>query len=106
MTTIEPGTRRTRPLDSGERAGARVIGILIGMLGLIGFINSFTRVRAAAESWGFGSLSFTVPLGTDVAIAAFSGLDILLARLDMRIKWVRFVPWVLTAATIFLNVSG
>jgi hypothetical protein len=33
-------------------------------------------------------------------------LAAMLARLDMRPRWVRLVPWGLTAATIYLNVAG
>jgi len=40
----------------------------------------------------------------DLGIAVFSALDIVLARLDLRPRWVRLVPWTLTAATVYLNV--
>jgi hypothetical protein len=42
----------------------------------------------------------------DLGIAVFSALDIVLARLDLRPRWVRLVPWTLTAATVYLNVAG
>ncbi|TDD36831.1 DUF2637 domain-containing protein [Actinomadura sp. KC06] len=35
-----------------------------------------------------------------------AALDIVLARLDMRIRWLRFIPWALTGATVYLNVAG
>ena len=47
-----------------------------------------------------------MPLGIDLAIAVFSAMDIVLARLDMRPRWVRLVPWSLTAVTIYLNAAG
>src|SRR5690606_26504629 len=53
----------------------------------------------------FGPLAFLLPLGIDLGIAAFSALDIVMARLDMRVRWLRLVPWALTAATVYLNVS-
>jgi hypothetical protein len=75
------------------------------MLGALGFANSYASVaRAAAPS--FGRLAPSVPIGTDLAIAVFSAIDIVLARLDMRPRWVRLLPWGLTAATVYLNVSG
>ncbi|MDL4777596.1 DUF2637 domain-containing protein [Actinomadura xylanilytica] len=74
-------------------------------LGLLGFVNSFARVADAARS-SFGWFAFTVPIGIDVGIAVFSALDIVLARLDMRIRWLRLVPWSLTGATVYLNIAG
>src|SRR6266851_187217 len=59
------------------------------------------RARPLTE----GELAATVPLGIDLAIAVFSAMDIVLARLDMRPRWVRLIPWSLTAATIYLNVA-
>jgi hypothetical protein len=78
---------------------------MVAALGVLGFVNSFRAVsRAAAAS--FGGLAPTVPLGIDLAIAVFSAMDLVLARLDMRPRWVRLVPWALTGATIYLNVAG
>ena len=65
-----------------------VIAVLAAVLGLIGFANSFRAVAAAARA-SFGPLALTVPLGIDLGIAVFSALDIVLARLDMRPRWVR-----------------
>ena len=108
MTTIDvaaPAAGRARPLTDGELAAAWWVGAAAAALGVLGFVNSFRAVaRAAVPS--FGELAPTVPLGIDLAIAVFSAMDIVLARLDMRPRWVRLVPWSLTAATIYLNVAG
>lgn len=94
-----------QPLTGGELAAARATGALTAVLGLLGFANSYASVaRAAAPS--FGRLAPTVPVAIDLAIAVFSAMDIVLARLDMRPRWVRLLPWALTAATVYLNVSG
>ncbi|MCO5987089.1 DUF2637 domain-containing protein [Actinoallomurus spadix] len=82
-----------------------VVGGLVAALGLLGFVNSFARVAAAARA-SFGWFAFTVPIGIDLGIAVFSALDIVLARLDMRIRWLRLIPWSLTGATVYLNVAG
>lgn len=102
-----PGTpeRRPLPLARGEIRVVCAVAVMVAALGLLGFLNSFAAVSAAARP-AFGGLSPTVPLGTDLAIAAFSAMDIVLARLDMRPKWVRAVPLALTGATIYLNVAG
>jgi len=97
--------RRARPLTRGERHAVSVTGVLAAVLGLIGFANSFRAVADAARA-SFGALAVTVPIGVDLGIAVFSALDIVLARLDLRRRWVRLVPWSLTAATVYLNVTG
>jgi hypothetical protein len=96
---------RARPLTEGEQLAAWTVAVMVAALGVLGFVNSFRAVaRAAVPS--FGALAPTVPLGIDLAIAVFSAMDLVLARLDMRPRWVRLVPWSLTAATIYLNVAG
>jgi hypothetical protein len=95
---------RTRPLSDTETKVTGAVAAGVGALGLIGFVNSFAAVRDAAEE-SFGRLAWTVPTGIDLGIAVFSALDIVLARLDMRLPWLRLVPWSLTAATVYLNLA-
>jgi hypothetical protein len=104
-TTGTTGSERLREITRREWQVISVVGLGAGLLGLIGFANSFGRVRSAAVP-SFGDLAWTVPLGIDLGIAVFSALDIVLARLDMRPRWLRLIPWSLTAATIWLNVAG
>lgn len=85
----------------------RVVGAVstaVGALGLLGFVNSFHRVDATAQP-SFHGLAWTVPTGIDLGIFVFSALDIVLAILDMRIVWLRLIPWALTAVTIQLNIA-
>jgi len=99
-----PADRRARPLTDHEHAAVNAVGAAVGALGLLGFVNSFAAVERAA--WpSFGPLAPTVPLGIDLGIAIFAALDIVLARLDMRPRWVRLIPWTLTGATVYLNVA-
>jgi Protein of unknown function (DUF2637) len=107
MTTMDaaaPAAGRARPLTDGELAAAWWVGAAAAALGVLGFVNSFRAVARAAVS-SFGELAPTVPLGIDLAIAVFSAMDIVLARLDMRPRWVRLIPWSLTGATVYLNVA-
>ncbi|GAA5033775.1 DUF2637 domain-containing protein [Actinopolymorpha pittospori] len=99
-----PADVRCRPLSDPELAATVVVGVLVGLLGLIGLVTSFATVAAAAAP-AFGRLAWLVPVGVDVGILVFSALDLVLARLDMRVVWLRLVPWSLTAATIYLNVA-
>jgi len=47
-----------------------------------------------------------LPVGIDVAIPVFTAANLLLIRLDMRLSWVRWVPWALTFITCWLNVAA
>jgi hypothetical protein len=94
-----------RALAGAERRAVIAVAVAVGLLGLIGFANSFAKVAKAALPT-FGALAPTVPLGIDLGVAAFSAIDIVLARLDMRPRWVRLIPWALTAVTVYLNVTG
>ncbi|MGW6505116.1 DUF2637 domain-containing protein [Nonomuraea angiospora] len=94
-----------RPLAEGERTAIVTTAAATGALGLLGFLNSFERVASAAGP-SFGWFAWTVPLGIDLGIAVFSALDIVLARLGMRLGWLRSIPWALTAATVYLNVAA
>ncbi|GAA4483735.1 hypothetical protein GCM10023191_005830 [Actinoallomurus oryzae] len=100
-----PAPAEVRTLTEHEQTAIAVVGGLVAALGLLGFVNSFARVAAAAHA-SFGQLAFTVPVGIDVGIGVFSALDIVLARLDMRLRWLRLIPWSLTGATVYLNVAG
>lgn len=97
--------RQTRTLSSNEFTAVAVVAALVAVLGLLGFVNSFAAVAEAARP-SFGRLAWTVPLGVDLGIAIFAALDIVLARLDMRMRWLRLIPWTLTAATVYMNVAG
>jgi hypothetical protein len=94
-----------KALGAIERAAAGVVVALVVLLGAIGAVNSFRAVADAVEP-SFGRLAWTVPVGVDVGIAVFTALDLLLARLGMRMTWLRLVPWALVATTIYLNVAG
>ena len=77
-------------------------GVGVGGLGLA---TSFGSVARAAERWGFSS-PWMLPVGIDTAIPVFTAANLLLIRLDMRLTWVRWVPWALTLVTCWLNVAA
>ncbi|MEW2357895.1 DUF2637 domain-containing protein [Spirillospora sp. NPDC029432] len=93
-----------RTLTGNEFTAVATVAACVAVLGLLGFVNSFAAVEQAARP-SFGWFAWTVPLGIDLGIAIFAALDIVLARLDMRVRWLRLIPWTLTAATVYLNVA-
>jgi hypothetical protein len=93
------------PLARGERvllAGAALLGVGVGGVGLA---MSFDTVSAAASRWGFTTPQM-LPLAIDLAIPTFTAVTLLLIRMGMALWWVRFVPWVLTLVTCWLNVAA
>ncbi|HUR02503.1 MAG TPA: DUF2637 domain-containing protein [Nonomuraea sp.] len=95
----------SRPLTEGEHTAVSVTTAAVAILGLLGFVVSFATVAKAATP-SFGAMAWMVPLGIDLGIAVFSALDIVLARLGMRVRTLRLVPWSLTGATVYLNVAS
>ncbi len=77
-------------------------GVGVGGLGLA---SSFEALSVAAERWGFAH-AWMLPVGIDIAIPTFTLANLLLIRMDMRLAWVRFVPWVLTLVTCWLNIAA
>lgn len=80
------------------------IWFLAGLLGAAGFASSFFTVEEKMRP--YFSWAWLVPAGTDLGIIVFTLLDIVLARRGQRIPWMRYIPWALTAATIYLNVTA
>ncbi|WP_433474176.1 DUF2637 domain-containing protein [Spirillospora sp. CA-142024] len=95
---------QARKLSPNEFTAVAVVAAMVAILGLLGFVNSFAAVADAARP-SFGGFAWTVPLGIDLGIAIFAALDIVLGRLDMRVRWLRLIPWTLTGATVYLNVA-
>jgi hypothetical protein len=93
------------PLRRGERWLLRAVAVLAAGVGGLGLASSFEALKKAADRWGFAH-SWMLPVGIDAAIPAFTLANLLLIRMDMRLAWVRFVPWALTAVTCWLNVAA
>ena len=96
---------RSRPLTDPEVAATVAVGLLVGVLGVIGLVTSFATVAAAAPAGIRGNGVAGAARHRRQGILVFSALDLVLARLDMRVVWLRLVPWSLTAATIYLNIA-
>lgn len=74
-------------------------------VGVLGLASSFEAVSAAGARWGFAT-PWMLPVGIDIAIPVFTAANLLLIRVNMPLAWVRFVPWVLTLVTCWLNVAA
>jgi hypothetical protein len=104
----EPETIRPAelpPLSRVDRVllvAATVLGVGVGGVGLA---MSFDTVSAAGARWGFATPQM-LPLAIDLAIPVFTVVNLLLIRMDMALSWVRFVPWLLTGVTCWLNIAA
>lgn len=93
------------PLSRGERGLLGAVALLAVGVGGLGLASSFDAVAGAGARWGFGN-PWMLPVGIDVAIPVFTAANLLLIRVNMPLVWVRFVPWVLTLVTCWLNVAA
>ncbi|WP_420714238.1 MULTISPECIES: DUF2637 domain-containing protein [unclassified Streptomyces] len=93
------------PLTRPEMGLAGVGAIAAAAVGALGLYSSFDAVSLAAARWGFSN-PHTLPIAIDIAIPVFTLANLLLIRLDMALAWVRFVPWVLTLVTCWLNIAA
>ncbi|MFE5797784.1 DUF2637 domain-containing protein [Streptomyces sp. NPDC056503] len=81
-----------------------VVGIVLAaaVVSTLGLLSSYTALEAKAAAWGW-EWPWLLPVGIDVAIPAFTGANLILIRMGMELRWIRWVPRVLTAVTVYLN---
>ncbi|MEV6726656.1 DUF2637 domain-containing protein [Streptomyces xanthochromogenes] len=81
-----------------------VVGIVLAaaVVSTLGLLSSYTALETKAAAWGW-DWPWLLPVGIDVAIPAFTGASLILIRMGMELRWIRWVPRVLTAVTVYLN---
>src|SRR5690606_30754217 len=99
------GPKAPAPLSTAMKWVIAYVGIAVGVLAALGFVVSFDTQTREVEPY-FGAYAPLVPLAIDLGIVVFAALNLVLARLDMSILWLRAVPWVLTAMTLYINLSA
>ena len=102
MSAVPVGPPPLGRAEKGLLGAAVAAGVGVGGLGLA---SSFDALSAAGARWGF-SHPWMVPVGIDVSVPVFGLANLLLIRMDMRLAWVRFVPWALTLVTCWLNIAA
>ncbi|MFI0192162.1 DUF2637 domain-containing protein [Streptomyces sp. NPDC017082] len=105
MTTQTIERPAVPPLTRPEMGLAGIGALAAAAVGALGLYSSFDAVSLAAARWGFSN-PHTLPIAIDIAIPVFTLANLLLIRLDMALAWVRFVPWVLTLVTCWLNIAA
>ncbi|MFB6507510.1 MULTISPECIES: DUF2637 domain-containing protein [unclassified Streptomyces] len=90
------------PLSGQELAGVVAIVLAAATVSTLGLLSSYTALETKATDWGW-DWPWLLPVGIDVAIPAFTGANLVLIRMGMELRWIRWVPRVLTAVTVYLN---
>ncbi|GAA2969251.1 hypothetical protein GCM10010519_00470 [Streptomyces lactacystinicus] len=90
----------------GRKALFGAIGAGSIAIATAGFVGSYTAVRALAEEKGFGSFAPAFPLAVDLGIAVLLALDLALTSVNLKYPLLRYIAWLLTAATIFFNAAS
>jgi hypothetical protein len=83
-------------------------GLLATSVSVIGLMSSYKALErkaalpAAQGGWAW-SEPWMLPIGLDLSILAFSIVNLILIRVDRPARWVRWVPRLGAAGTIYLN---
>lgn len=102
----EPEPDEARPLGPGWITVVIVVGIMAALIALGGMVLSFRAVSAEMAP-AFGSKwAWLVPIVVDLTVFVFSGVDLVLARLDMGHPLARWTVYGATAGTVWLNYSA
>lgn len=108
--TAAPSAQRDRnrvvvPLTGWDWLAFAVFGLAALAIAVGGFRLSFAAVSEAMKPV-FGHLAYLVPLITDSSILVFSGLEVVLTRLNHGHPLLRLIPLAGTVATIWLNIAA
>ncbi|MCX4673628.1 DUF2637 domain-containing protein [Streptomyces sp. NBC_01381] len=90
------------PLSGQELAGVVAIVLAAATVSTLGLLSSYTALETKAAGWGW-EWPWLLPVGIDVAVPAFTGASLVLIRMGMELRWIRWVPRALTAVTVYLN---
>ncbi|MEU1558701.1 DUF2637 domain-containing protein [Streptomyces scabiei] len=90
------------PLSGQELVLVAGIVLAAAVVSTLGLLSSYTALETKASGWGW-EWPWLLPVGIDVAIPAFTGANLVLIRMGMELRWIRWVPRALTAVTVYLN---
>lgn len=97
---------RVEPLTAGWIALTVCIGIMAALIGLGGMVLSFRSVRDEMTPTFGPDWAWLVPIVVDLTVFVFSGVDLVLSRLDMSHPLARWTVYGATGGTVWLNYSA
>ena len=97
---------RPDPLGTAWIVLTVVIGVMAALIGLGGMILSFRSVRDEMVPAFGAHWAWLVPIVVDLTVFVFSGVDLVLSRLDMGHPLARWTVYGATGGTVWLNYSA
>jgi hypothetical protein len=101
-----PESSTVERLGAGWLAVTVVIGIMAALIALGGMVLSFRAVSAEMVPAFGARWAWLVPIVVDLTVFVFSGVDLVLARLDMGHPLARWTVYGATFGTVWLNYSA
>lgn len=98
--------KKVEPLGAGWLTVTVVIGVMAALIALGGMVLSFRAVSAEMAPAFGARWAFLVPIVVDLTVFVFSGVDLVLARLDMSHPLARWTVYGATFGTVWLNYSA
>jgi hypothetical protein len=92
-------------LGAGWLSVIATVGVMAAFVALGGMVLSF-RAVSAEMTGAFGGWSWLVPVVIDLSVFVFSGVDLVLARLDMGHPLARWTVYGATLGTVYLNFNA
>jgi hypothetical protein len=83
-----------------------VIGVMAALIAIGGMVLSFRAVSTEMITAFGPRWSWLVPIVVDLTVFVFSGVDLVLARLDMSHPLARWTVYGATAGTVYLNYNA
>jgi hypothetical protein len=102
--TAEAG--QVDPLGAAWLTVTVVIGFMAALIALGGMILSFRAVSVEMVPSFGARWAWLVPIVVDLTVFVFSGVDLVLARLDMGHPLARWTVYGATGGTVWLNYSA
>jgi hypothetical protein len=101
----DPGPT-TGPLGGGWVAVIVAVGVMAALVALGGMVLSFRAVSGEMVPAFGARWAWLVPIVVDLTVFVFSGVDLVLARLDMSHPLARVTVYSATFGTVYLNYSA
>ncbi|HEY3872841.1 MAG TPA: DUF2637 domain-containing protein [Actinocrinis sp.] len=102
----DPAEQSVEPLGGGWMTVAVVIGVMAALIALGGMVLSFRAVSSEMIPAFGPRWSWLVPVVVDLTVFVFSGVDLVLARMDMGHPLARLTVYGATAGTVYLNANA
>jgi hypothetical protein len=96
---------QVEPLGAGWMTVTVIIGVMAALIALGGMVLSFRAVSTEMIPAFGARWAWLVPIVVDLTVFVFSGVDLVLARLDMSHPLARWTVYGATGGTVWLNYS-